>query len=60
MRDACCKSGKYDAQQAVRVFAAARRISFDTPITADDVQRAWAEVGVRERVLPHIHFYGVR
>jgi hypothetical protein len=59
MRDVCCKSGKYDGQQAVRIFRKARDLSFDTLITADDVLRAWNEVGIQERVLPHIHFFGV-
>jgi hypothetical protein len=60
MRDVCCKDGKYDARQGVRVFRKARELSFDTLITADDVQRAYAEVGIREYVLPHVHFYGIR
>jgi hypothetical protein len=57
----CVRAGRYDSAQISRIFVTASRIAFDTTITADDVARAWEEVGIREYQVPRgVDFYGIR
>jgi hypothetical protein len=57
----CVRGGRYDGSQVARLFVAAAKLSYDTTITADDVSRAWEEVGIREYQVPRaVGFYGIR